>query len=223
MNRRVLRLPGILLLVSASLACATGRAARHWSAPASEERARALAAWNTAVARADSLSASRLLYDAHMASGGAPAVPGTLAVTYDGQSVVIASLTGPFGSRVAEYRSGAVTGEDRKALVVDPAALRAVLAGAWSRGAPSVGGCDGADCRLDWTGGDVRVAAVLDVAAARLLSMDLSGPAGRLSVDYSGEAEPWPARVAVRDDSSGRHLNLKLVAVEPMAGGTSGR
>ncbi len=50
----------------------------------------------------------------------APSVPGTLAVSYDGKAVTLASLTGPFGSRVAEYRDGAVTGEDRKALVVDP-------------------------------------------------------------------------------------------------------
>ena len=44
---------------------------------------------------------------------GAPSVPGTLAVTYDGTTVRRASLTGPFGSRVAEYDSGRVTGEDQ--------------------------------------------------------------------------------------------------------------
>lgn len=159
-----------------------------------------------------------------MASGGAPAVPGTLAVTYDGKTVVVASLTGPFGSRVAEYRSGSVTGQDQKALVVDPAALRAVLAGAWSRGVPSVRGCDAGDCLLAWKEEDVGVTAVLDVAAARVRSMDLAGSPGRLAVDYSGEAEPWPGRVAVRDESSGRRLTLKLVAVEPMgAAGSTGR
>ena len=68
-----------------------------------------------------------------MGSSGLPAAPGTLAVTYDGGRVVSASLTGPFGSHVADYDDGTVTGEDRKAFMVDPEALRSVLAGAWAR------------------------------------------------------------------------------------------
>ena len=159
-----------------------------------------------------------------MASGGAPSVPGTLAVTYDGKAVTVASLTGPFGSRVAEYRDGAVTGEDRKALVVDPDVLRSVLAGAWSAGAVSVEGCDAGQCQLGWSAEAGRGTAVIDLAGGGVRSMDLSGSAGHLLVDYTGETAPWPAKITVRDEKSGRNLSLKLIAVEPVrAAGSAGR
>jgi hypothetical protein len=54
--------------------------------------------------------------------------------------------------------------------------------------------------------------------------MDLSGAAGHLLVGYAGEARPWPAEITVQDMNSGRHLSLKLVAVEPIhASGSAGR
>ncbi len=87
-----------------------------------------------------------------------------------------ASLTGPFGSRIAEYRDGRLTGQDRKAFVVDPEALRSVLAGVWNGGSPA-----GrrprrrGHCLLAFDGGDARVVAVLDVASRSLVSMDVSG------------------------------------------------
>jgi hypothetical protein len=152
-----------------------------------------------------------------MNPGKGPAVPGTLAVTYDGQQVARASLTGPFGKRVAEYDAGSVTGEDRQALVVDPGALRAVLSGAWPGSPSSVEGCDGDDCLVAWTpvqGGRVGVSAVVDRRVRRLRSLVLDGDRGRLVVDYDGEADPWPRRIAAVEERSGRGLKLVLVGME---------
>jgi hypothetical protein len=225
LSPRPLRLPLLASLFCALTACATTRPSRHFDPATPGERQQALAAWSAAQERAASLPASRLLYDAKMASGGAPSVPGTLAVSYDGKAVTVASLTGPFGSRVAEYRDGAVTGEDRRALVVDPDVLRAVLAGAWSAGTSlvSVEGCDAGQCLLAWSAGAGRGTAVVDLAGG-VRSMDLSGSAGHLLVDYAGDAAPWPAKITVRDERSGRNLSLKLVAVEPIhAAGSPGR
>ena len=217
MSLRSLRLPLLASLLGGLAACATTRPQPELTAATVDQRQQALGIWRAAQERAASLSASRLLYDAKMASGSAPAVPGTLAVTYDGKAVTIASLTGPFGSRVAEYRDGTVTGEDRKALVVDPDVLRSVLAGAWSSGASplSVEGCDAAQCLLAWTAEAGRGTALVELGGG-VRSMDLTGAAGHLLVDYSGEAKPWPAGITVRDMTSGRHLSLKLVAVEPI-------
>ncbi len=215
----------LALLVCTLAACATSRPQRTFTPASPEQQQQALAAWNAAGQRAASLPASRLLYDAKMASGGAPSVPGTLAVSYDGKAVTLASLTGPFGSRVAEYRDGSVTGQDRKALIVDPDVLRSVLAGAWSAGAsPSVEGCEAGQCLLVWSAEAEHRTAVLDLASAAVRSMRVSGSAGHLLVDYPGEAAPWPARVTVRDEKSGRSLTLRLLAVEPAgAGGSAGR
>src|SRR5262249_24435704 len=73
--------------------------------------------------------ASRLLYDAKLGSGAAPSGAGTLAVVYDGKVIVTASLTGPFGSHIAEHRDGAVTGGGRAAFCLHPLELRPVPAG----------------------------------------------------------------------------------------------
>jgi hypothetical protein len=167
-------------LVSVLARCASAPPARRFPPASPDDAQRGLAAWSSAVERASSLPASRLLYDAKMGSGSAPVLPGTLAVTYDGRNVVIASLTGPFGSRVAEYRDGTLVGQDRRA----------------------------------FPGSEADVRAILDVAGGRLRSMDLRGREGRLVVDYSGPADPWPARLTVRDDASKKSLALKLVTIE---------
>ena len=174
----------------------------------------ALTAWSAAQARADALSASRLLYDAHMGTGGVAPLPGTLAVTYDGNRVLTANLTGPFGARIADYVKGTVSGKDERALVIDPTALRSVLAGVWSGPPAKVAGRDGADCLLTWDG-PYQVDAVLDVAEKRVRSLRIIGNGGRLEVSYSGSVSPWPERIAVRDARSGRSLSLALLAVEP--------
>lgn len=214
MKRRLFLRLAALLLVPSLLACAARTAVRHFM-PASPEQARdALAVWASATARAETLPPSRLLYDARMSSGAAT-LPGTLAVIDDGRAVLHASLTGPFGSRIAEYSAGAVTGEDRRALVVDPRALRAVLAGTWP-GAPSgVEGCDGGECRLVWNG-PTSVGAIVDLGAGRVRSMVIEGASGRLSIAYDGELKPWPEQIALREERSSRRLSLRLVAIEPL-------
>jgi hypothetical protein len=214
LTARRLRLLPVFGLVSVLARCASAPPARRFPPASPDDAQRGLAAWSSAVERASSLPASRLLYDAKMGSGSAPVLPGTLAVTYDGRNVVIASLTGPFGSRVAEYRDGTLVGQDRRAFVVDPDALRAVLAGVWTEGTPSVKGFDAGDCLLEFPGSEADVRAILDVAGGRLRSMDLRGREGRLVVDYSGPADPWPARLTVRDDASKKSLALKLVTIE---------
>jgi hypothetical protein len=213
-KRRLFLRLGTLLLAPSLWACATRTAVRHFT-PASPEQARdALAAWTSAAARAEALPPSRLLYDARMSSGAAT-LPGTLAVTDDGRSVLHASLTGPFGARIAEYSAGAVTGEDRRALVVDPTALRAVLAGTWPEAPSGVEGCDAGECRLVWNG-PTSVVAIVDVGAARVRSMVIEGASGRLSIDYDGALKPWPEQIALRDERSSRRLSLRLAAIEPL-------
>jgi hypothetical protein len=201
-----------------SAACASRRAARHFPPPTEAQKQEALAAVAAAQERAASLMASRLLYDARMSPGKGPAVPGTLAVIYDGRDVTRASLTGPFGKRVAEYDAGSVTGEERQALVVEPGALRAVLSGAWPGVPSSVEGCGEGECLVVWTpapGGRVAVSGVVDQRAARLRSLLLEGDRGTLSVTYDGEADPWPGRIGAVEERSGRSLKLHLVAREP--------
>ena len=205
-----------LLLVPACATTRTPAPARAFAPASEEQKTEALAALDTAQKRASSMPASRILYDARISPGKGPAVPGTLAVTYDGRDVARASLSGPFGSRVAQYDAGAVTGEDRQALVVEPGALRAVLAGAWPGEPSRVEGCDGDDCLLVWSA-RVEVSAVLDRREQRVRSMTLAGERGKLFVTYTGEADPWPRRVAATEEKSGRGLKLELVGKEAAA------
>ena len=223
MTRGRLRLLAAALPLAVLAACATTRPTRRF-APATDTEAReALSAWQASLERADSLPASHLLYDARMSKGGAPPVPGTLAVTYDGSAVRTASLTGPFGSRIAEYRDGRVTGEDRAALLVQPEAMRAVLAGgAWSGVAPSVEGIDAGQARLAFDAGNAHVRVVLDVATRAPVSLEVAGPDGHLLVDYAGTADPWPARVDASEETTHRRVSLRLLAVE-RAGEGAGR
>jgi hypothetical protein len=213
-SRPSFRLGLLLLVVPIVSGCTTVRAPRHFSPATDAEIQEALAAWSAVAQRTASLPACRLLYDARMASGLA-AVPGTLAVTYDGRKIERASLTGPFGSPVAEYHAGTVTGQDRRALVVDPEALRAVLAGTWPGDPSMVAGSDGPDCLLVWNGG-LDVEAVVDRTTRRVRSLRIAGNAGRLSVAYEGDANPWPERIVIRDERASRVLALKLVVVEPV-------
>jgi hypothetical protein len=228
--RRGSRIPGVrplaggLLLALLATGCASHRAAAHY-APASEAQVReALDAWSAIRRRADSLPPSRLLYDARIGEKGAPAVPGTLAVTYDGSDVTRASLTGPFGKPVAEYANGAMTGGDGRPFPVDPRVLRSVLAAAWPGDPSSVAGCDEAACLLVFDGA-IRAEAAVDRAASRLVSLRVTGEAGSLAVAYDdGAPAPWPPRIAVEDEVHSRRLALRLVASEPgpaPSGGTA--
>ncbi len=195
-------------------ACATRSGTRHFS-PATDAASReALDAWDAIRERVAALSSSRLLYDAKMGRGSVPAVPGSLAVIYTDGEVKRASLTGPFGSRIAEYAGGTVTGEDRKAFVVDPETLRSVLAGTWPGSPSTVAGCDVDSCLLVWNG-PPRVSAVVDRVARQTRELALEGDAGKLVAAYSGTASPWPERIGIREERSDRTLSLKLIAVEP--------
>lgn len=196
-------------------ACA-GAAARRFDPAGPEDVREALEAWSAIRERAASLPPSRLLYDARLGTSGLPSVPGTLAVTYGGDRIRSASLTGPFGSHVADYGDGVITGEDRKAFVVDAEALRSVLAGVWAGPPVSVAGRRGMEFLLVWDGA-YRAEGVLDLQERRLRSLNLSGSGGKLSIAYAGRSEPWPERVALKEDSSGRSLSLSLIATEPLA------
>ncbi len=203
--------------------CATTRPARRFAPATREESAEALAAWRSALERAASLPAARLLYDARVSKGGAPPVPGTLAVTYDGHAVASASLTGPFGSRIAEYRDGRVTGEDRSALLVEPEAMRAVLSGAWNGAAPEVEGMDAGQALLTIEAERENVRVVLDVARRTPVSLEIEGGGGHVVVDYGGDADPWPSRVDASEETTHRRVALKLVAIEKADGEAAAR
>jgi hypothetical protein len=202
--------------------CASRRAAANFT-PASEAQAReALDAWSAIRRRADALPAARLLYDAKMSNRGAPAVPGTLAVTYDGSDVTRASLTGPFGKPVAEYANGAITGGGRQPFPIDPRILKSVLAAEWPGDPASVAGCEAAVCLLEFPG-PIRADAVVDRREARVVSLRITGDAGAISVSYEGAAPaPWPERVAVEEERKSSRLALHLVASEPGAAAPSG-
>jgi hypothetical protein len=218
-RRDLLRLASPLLSLTLA-ACATRGATRHFS-PATEAVSReALDAWGAIRERAGRLPSSRLLYDAKMGRGSVAAVPGSLAVTYTDGEVKRASLTGPFGSHIADYAGGTVTGEDRKAFVVDPEALRSVLAGTWPGTPSTVAGCDGDSCLLVWDG-PPRVSAVVDRIARQTRELSLEGDAGKLVAAYSGSASPWPERIGIREERSDRTLALKLIAVEPQVSAPS--
>ena len=211
----------ILVGLFLSAGCASHRAAARY-APASDLQARdALDAWASIRRRADALPPSRLLYDARLSGKGVPALPGTLAVTYDGSDVSRASLTGPFGSSVAEYADGTLTGGGRRPFPVDPRLLKSVLGAAWPGDPSKVAGCDGAACLLVFEG-PVRAEAVVQLEQARIVSMRITGQAGSLSVTYEGAApSPWPERIAVLEEGKSRSLALRLVASEPAGAGAS--
>jgi hypothetical protein len=221
---------GLILGTLLSAGCASRRTAARFE-PASDADARAaLDAWSAIRRRADALPPSRLLYDARMSGKGVPAVPGTLAVTYDGSDVTRASLTGPFGKPVAEYANGTVTGGGRQPFPVDPRLLRSVLLATWPSDVARVDGCNGAECLLVFEGA-VSASAVVDRALSRVVSLRVTGDAGALSAEYgvegtsSGGGEPpspWPRSIAVEQEGGSRRLALKLVASEPAAAAEGG-
>ena len=210
-------LAGAAALLISTAGCAS-RGAAPTFAPASEAQAReALDAWSAIRRRAEALAPARLLYDARMSSRGAPSVPGTLAVTYDGSDVTRASLTGPFGKPVAEYANGAIRSGGSEPFPIDPRILKAVLAGAWPGDPASVGGCNASGCQLRFPGA-IRADAVVDRAQARVVSLRIAGEAGTIAVAYEGAPPaPWPERVAVDDERAERRLALHLVASETAA------
>jgi hypothetical protein len=196
-------------LASATWSCSTRPAVFK---PAGAEDARlALGAWENAIARADSLPAVRLLYDARL-SEGLVKFPGTLAVILQPDRLE-ATLTGPFGSPLAHYTSGVLEGKGLRPIPLDAEELRAVLAGVW-RTPPEVAGARGNQVLMRFPGGD-RVEGVLDVAEARLESLHVTRPEADLVATYAGTRDPWPEKITLEDRRSGRRVQLTLVAKEP--------
>ena len=84
-------------------------------------------------------------------------------------------------------------------------------------------GFDGAQALLGFEAEGARVLLVLDVTTHSPVSLDVEGRGGHLVVEYSGEPNPWPAHLAVREETTHRRLVLKLLAVEPAGTGSAGR
>jgi hypothetical protein len=184
--------------------------------PANEAaRRRSLEAWSEALRRADSLPPSRLLYDLKYSKGPFRA-SGTLAVTA-GPEELAATITGPFGASLGEYRDGAFRLENQEPFRLDPRLLRGILAGVWRGGAPQVVGADRDDSLLFWEApGGYRIEGVLDVPAAKLKSLRAHGPNGELSVAFPGNFAPWPEVVEIVSEKTGQALRLKKDFVEPI-------
>jgi hypothetical protein len=165
--------------------------------------------------RADSLPPSRLLYDAKFGEGPVKA-PGNLAVVARRDSLT-ARATGPLGGELGTYEDGAFRGKKGEEDFLDPELLRGVLAGVWRGAMPVVAGADGDDGLLRWkAAGGVVVEGILDVPGARLKSLRVEGPRGKLFVEFSGTFDPWPEVVLLSDLKSGRSLKLRCVAVEAL-------
>src|SRR5262249_24913397 len=111
----------LLLPLAVFLLLVSGCAARRPRsfAPATEADVPvALGAWKRAIERAQSMTSSRLLYDARL-SQGLVRMPGTLAVRQS-PTAVEASLTGPFGAPIAAYADGALRGAGIKPVAIAP-------------------------------------------------------------------------------------------------------
>jgi hypothetical protein len=199
------------LLLTASCASRSSRP-HNFAAAGEEQTARAIAAWREAVARADRLGPSRLLYDARMRQG-AVSLPGTLAVST--AEPVRATMTGPFGSPVATYADGALRGEKFAPVAIEPEPLLWLLGGVWKAQEPQVRGVAGDDALLVWTSPS-PVEGVLHVPSARFTSLRVTTGGKTLEASYAGTADPWPTKVELKDPATKSSLRLSLVAREPL-------
>lgn len=199
------------LLLTASCASRPSRP-HNFAAAGEEQTARAIAAWREAVARADRLGPSRLLYDARMQQG-AVSLPGTLALST--VEPVQATMTGPFGSPVATYANGALRGEKFAPLAIEPEPLLWLLGGVWKAAEPQVRGVEGDDALLVWTSPS-PAEGVLHLPSARFTSLRVASGGKTLEVSYAGTADPWPTKVELKDPATKSSLRLSLVGREPV-------
>jgi hypothetical protein len=205
----------LVLLLALTAACATRRPA--FGPAGADESRQALAAWESALARADSEGPVRLLYDVKM-SEGIVKFPGTLAVeAVPGK--LEATMTGPFGSPIARYSSGVLEAKGARPLPLEAEELRALLAGVW-RSTPQVAGARAGQTLLRFDGRE-PVEGVLDLAASRLASLRIERAGADLFAIYSGKLDPWPEKISIEDRRSGRRLELTLVAREPVEPGAA--
>lgn len=214
---RSLRLLVVLGLAALTAACASRSPA--FGPAGTEDSRQALAAWESAISRADSQGPVRLLYDVRM-SDGLVKFPGTLAVEAVPERVE-ATMTGPFGSPIARYASGVLEAKGARPLPLSAEELLSVLSGVW-RTAPRVAGARSGETLLRFTGSGT-VEGVLDLTRSRLASLRIERPEGELFAIFSGKLDPWPERISIEERRSGRRLELTLVAreaVDPAAPST---
>lgn len=208
--RRLSTLAFVLVAAGFAAGCASRTPA--FGPPGIEESRQALAAWQSALARADSQGPVRLLYDVKM-SDGLLKVPGTLAVEALPEKVE-ATMTGPFGSPIARYASGVLEARGAKPLPLDADELLSVLSGVW-RTPPQVAGVRSGETLLRFSGRE-PVEGVLDVPGSRLASLRIERPEADLFASFSGKLDPWPEKISIEDRRSRRRLDLTLVAREPV-------
>ena len=210
MRERIAAALAVGLALTALAGCAARRPPDF--APAQgEEIERAVESWRAAVARAEGLPPSRLLYQARLTQHLGQ-WSGTLAVT-ESANRVEASLTGPFGSPIATYADGQLKGERIRTLSIGPEDFRSLLAGVWKRPEPRVRGVHAGDALLVWDG-EPAVEGVLDVSGARFRSLSVSRPDGSILATYSAAFDPWPAQISIEESASGARMKLKLLTRE---------
>jgi hypothetical protein len=213
-----LRLAVALLVAALTAACASAPRAvgpRDFGPADDAARVHSLRAWDEALRRADSLPPSRLLYDLKYSKGDWRA-SGTLAVVA-GTGELTATVTGPFGTPIGEYRDGAFRLKNEEPFRLDVKLFRGILAGVWRGGAPEVIGADRGESLLRWKApGGLVIDGVFDVSSARLRSLRARGPNGELSVAFPGTFEPWPDVVEIVSATTGQALRLKKESAEPI-------
>lgn len=211
MKRAPLRDPALALFLAAFTAACASRTPAFGPAHADDSR-QALAAWESALSRADSEGPVRLLYDVKM-SEGLVKLPGTLAVeAVPGK--LEATMTGPFGSPIARYSSGVLEAKGARPLPLEAEELLALLAGVW-RATPQVAGARAGQVLLRFPARE-PVEGVLDLAGSRLASLRIERAGADLFATYSGKLDPWPEKISIEDRRSRRRLELTLVAREPV-------
>jgi hypothetical protein len=185
--------------------------ASRFGPPAAGQASAALERWGSALARAGGSVDANVLYDATL-SQGLLKTDGTLAVRLRAGGVE-GSLAGPFGSPIATYENGELTGEKIRPVVLPARQLRAVLAGVWIGAAPEVAGQKGETVLLRWSGEDAAEG-VFDVARGELRSLRVDRPEGELEARFSGSRNPWPDRIEIREKRTGSTLRLRMLSRE---------
>jgi hypothetical protein len=204
------RLASALAVLLLAAGCAS-RGGRAFAPATAEGAAAARQAWQRAAARAPARLDANLLYDASL-SGKLLRTDGTLAVRLRGDRVE-GTLAGPFGTPIATYANGELSGEKLRPVRLPPGQLRAVLAGTWDADDPAVAGENGTEVLLRWAG-EESAEGVFDVGREELLSLRIDRPEGGLEARFSGTRGPWPDRIEIDEKGTGVHLRLKLLSRE---------
>lgn len=215
-GRRLRRRFAFVVLLTAGLlaasGCASRPAPRHFGPAGPDQAVRALEAWRAAVARADGLPPSRLLYDAKVRQG-LGSMSGTLALST--APPVRGTLSGPFGAPIAVYADGVLSGEKLAPIRIEPEPLLALLAGVWRESGAQVRGIEGDEALLAWPGRS-HAEGVIRIGDARFLSIHVEGQGRTFDAEYSGPANPWPEHVALTDAATKSTMRLVLQAKEAL-------